>query len=145
MAHSMALHRAAPGLRVDSAGTHAAERGEPIDPRAADLLRRRGITARPRARSRRVVDADFERFDLLVAMDLTNRADLLERCPPEHADKVRLLLDFVPGHEGREIPDPYFSGPDGFERVFDLCRVGLDGLIARLESSRAAARSPDVA
>lgn len=137
----MALHRAVPGLRVDSAGTHAADRGEPIDPRAAELLRRRGIAVRSRARSRRVVDADFERFDLLVAMDLGNRADLLERCPPEHADKVRLLLDFAPGHEGREIPDPYFSGPEGFERVFDLCRLGLDGLAAWSASNRVAAPS----
>lgn len=135
----MALQLAVPGLRVDSAGTHAAERGEPIDPRAADLLRRRGITVRSRARSRRVVDADFERFDLLVAMDLSNRADLLERCPPSHTDKVRLLLDFAPGQGGREIPDPYFSGPEGFERVFDLCRLGLDGLVAWSESNRVTA------
>ena len=131
MAHALAVHRRIPDARFDSAGTHASTR-VPIDPRAAAALKRRDIAVQPKARSRRVTAQDFERFDLVLAMDLDNLANLQELCPPEHRDKVRLFMDMAGGPQGIEVPDPYYGGADGFDRVLNLCEAGVGGLAERL-------------
>ena len=80
-------------------------------------------------RSRRVIPQDFERFDLLLAMDEDNLAALQRQCPPEQLHKLRLLLSYAPELGEREVPDPYFGGLAGFERVLDLCEAGVRGLL----------------
>jgi protein-tyrosine phosphatase len=130
MAHSMALDLALEGLRFDSAGTHVGMGGEPMDTRAAEVLRRRGITPRPSARSRPVTASDFERFDLILAMDGENLAHLREAGPIDRRGRIRLLLDLVPGRQGEDVPDPYFGNVAGFEHVYDLCQSGLAALEA---------------
>ena len=132
MAHHLALHHRIPGAAFDSAGTHAGERAEPIDPRAAAALQRRGVTPRPKARSRRILEADFERFDLLLAMDHDNRVNLLDLCPDAHRFKVRLFMDLVEPGADREVPDPYYGGPEGFDRVLDLCEAGVRAIEDRI-------------
>ena len=83
-------------------------------------------------RARRVEAADYARFDLILAMDEENLAELRADCPPEHRGKLGLLMDHAgPGH-GRVVPDPYSHGPDAFERVLDLVEVACDGLMAQL-------------
>jgi protein-tyrosine phosphatase len=115
-------------FRFDSAGTHAHHTGERPDLRAQAALLRRGYTV-GNIRSRRVDAQDFQNFDLILAMDASNAADLRRLCPPEHLSKIRLLLEFAEGLSEIEVPDPYYGNAQGFERVLDLCEAGIKGLI----------------
>jgi protein-tyrosine phosphatase len=72
---------------------------------------------------------DFQHFDLILAMDASNAADLRRLCPPEHVGKIRLLLEFAEGLSETEVPDPYYGNAEGFERVLDLCEAGIRGLL----------------
>lgn len=115
-------------VQVDSAGTHAYHVGEQPDARASKAAARRGIDL-SRQRARRVEAADFERFDYLLAMDSSNLEDLLAICPDQHRTKVRLFLEFAGPDARSDVPDPYYGGPQGFERVLDLVEEGALGLI----------------
>jgi protein-tyrosine phosphatase len=115
---------------VDSAGTHAYHVGSPPDRRANAAAERRGISL-GELRARRVSEADFERFDYIIAMDEDNVAHLKEEAPPEYHSKVRLFLEFSSGKE-REVPDPYYGGSSGFERVLDLVEEASRGLLETL-------------
>ena len=111
-------------IEIDSAGTGAWHVGSPPDDRATEAARRRGVTLEGAAR--RVEPEDFERFDLIVAMDRENLADLLSLAPDEEARaKVRLLRG-----PDLDVPDPYYGGPGGFDVVLDqveaACRVLLE-------------------
>ncbi len=116
----------APGLdiEIDSAGTHDYHVGDPPDRRAVAAAARRGIDIAG-LRARVVEDADFERFDLLVAMDRLNREVLLDRSPQQYRDRVRLFLEFAPEIDDDDVPDPYYGGPVGFERVLDLAEEAV--------------------
>lgn len=116
---------------IDSAGTHGYHHGAPPDPRACRAAERRGVDLRP-LRARRVTPEDFERFELVLAMDEQNREFLLELCPPEYRDRVRLLLEFAPHLRYREVPDPYYGGSTGFEHVLDLVEEAAAGLLEHL-------------
>ena len=105
-------------ITADSAGTHAYHIGEPPDRRAMAAAERRGVSL-SEIRARRISESDFEDFDYVIAMDLDNRMRLLELAPEEHQAKVQLFLSFVKGVE-TEVPDPYYGGATGFERVLDL-------------------------
>ena len=114
-----------------SAGIQAPALGEAIDARAQAALLARGY-APSKARSRRVKVQDFERFDLIVAMDQAILAELRRLCPVDHAGKLQLFLNFAPGCQGQDVPDPYYGSPAGFERVLDLCELGVRGLVGEL-------------
>lgn len=115
----------------DSAGTHAHHIGERPDPRATAALARRGYKIGT-IRSRRITEHDFQRYDLILAMDRNNLASLQRRCPPAHLTKLRLFLEFAEGVTETEVPDPYYGGADGFDRVLDLCEAGARGLVKSL-------------
>ncbi len=116
---------------IDSAGTHGYHTGAPPDPRARAAAARRGY-AIGELRARQVVAEDFERFDLLLAMDRENLADLQALAPrPELRERARLFLEFA-SERGDDVPDPYYGGPTGFERVLDLVEDAVDGLLDRL-------------
>jgi len=120
-------------IAIASAGTHDYHIGEPPDRRsqAAALLRRYDLSAQ---RARHVASADFERFDYLLAMDNENLAHLKRLAPPGLRSKARLFLEF--GTQGvLEVPDPYYGGTDGFERVLDLVEDASRGLLAHLQRS----------
>lgn len=110
---------------VQSAGVHAGPRGEPIDARAAAALARAGAAPNRKFRSRRVLPGDFERFDLIVAMESAHLDALLQQCPPELHGKLRLLRD-----DGQDVPDPYFGPAAGFDVVLGMIERGLAGLVA---------------
>lgn len=134
MAQMVTLHLAqqagrARDLGIDSAGTHAARLKEPLDPRAKAALSARGYPI-GKNRSRKVVDRDFARYDLILAMDQSNLNDLRKLCPNEHAHKLRLFLEFANHAGDRNIPDPYYGNPQGFEQVLDLCEEAARGLLA---------------
>ena len=120
-------------IEVDSAGTHAYHVGEPPDRRSQAAAERRGIETLADIRARRVAAADFERFDYILAMDRDNLALLIDQADAEHHDKIRLFLQFGTGHE-REVPDPYYGGATGFERVLDLIEDASTGLMRELVS-----------
>jgi len=109
-------------IQVESAGTHDYHVGEPPDARAQAHALRRGYDLSA-LRARQVRKKDFAEFDFIVAMD-RGHLQLLERdCPQEHRAKLRLLLP------GRDVPDPYYGGPDGFDRVLDLVEAGCLALL----------------
>lgn len=101
-----------------------------IDSRAAAALERRGYTV-GKTRSRSVEDKDFKRFDLILAMDHSNYAELQRICPPESLHKVKMFLDAGQEKLADEVPDPYYGNSEGFERVLDLCEAGVKGLLSR--------------
>lgn len=116
---------------VDAAGTHAGRISDAPDPRGTAALKKRGYLV-GKTRSRRIAENDFVRFDLILAMDQSNLSTLREVCPPEHSHKLHLFLEYAPETGQLEVPDPYFGGPAGFERVLDLCEAGAQGLIREL-------------
>ena len=118
-------------IDIDSAGTGDWHVGEPPDPRAIKAGARRGydLTA---LSARQFEDGDFARFDLILAMDHQNLADLRKRCPPRHADKVRMLMGFAAAGAVQVVPDPYFGGAAEFEATLDLCEQACTGLMAAL-------------
>ena len=120
-------------IEIDSAGTHAYHMGEPPDRRAVAAAERRGISLADIA-ARRVRGEDFERFELIIAMDEENRQRLLDEAPAEHHAKVRLFLDYSSSDE-REVPDPYYGGASGFERVLDLIEDASQGLLASISAN----------
>jgi protein-tyrosine phosphatase len=127
----LAEARLAEHVHVDSAGTHAYHLGEPPDQRAIQAAAQRGVDL-SRQRARRVEAADFVRFDYVLAMDSSNLDDLLSLCPQEHRSKVRLFLEFAGPSAQRDVPDPYYGGAQGFERVLDLVEEGARGLLEEI-------------
>jgi protein-tyrosine phosphatase len=117
-------------IEIDSAGTHAYHVGEPADRRARAAAEKRGMSLEG-IRARRVSHDDFERFDYILAMDEDNLARLEDEAPAEHRHKLRLFLEFSTTGE-REVPDPYYGGAAGFERVLDLVDEASRGLLETL-------------
>ncbi len=120
-----------PELEIDSAGTYGYHSGEPPDYRAQQAAAARGVDLSG-LRARQVELKDFQRYDYLLAMDRDNFSTLRRMAPPAHAHKVRLLLDFAPHLLEREVPDPYYGGQQGFERVLDLVEEAAQGLLAEV-------------
>jgi protein-tyrosine phosphatase len=115
-------------IEIDSAGTGGWHVGAPPDARATEAAGRRGTTLTGAAR-RFDPSRDFDRFDLILAMDAENRRDLLALAPDEEARaKVRM---FLPGD--RDVPDPYYGGDDGFEEVLDLVEEAARALLLELQ------------
>ncbi|MBR7958930.1 low molecular weight phosphotyrosine protein phosphatase [Burkholderia vietnamiensis] len=136
MRHQVDAAGLADRIAIDSAGTGDWHVGEPPDTRAQAAARTRGYDLSA-LRARQVSAADFERFDLLLAMDEANLAELRRRCPAEHRDKLRLLMEFAPGSAETEVADPYFGGAQGFEQVLDQVERACAGLLDTLRSRAA--------
>ncbi len=84
-------------------------------------------------KGRQFVKADFQAFDLILAMDRDNFAGIAALDPQgKYADKVRLMCDFCTEHSLREVPDPYYGGPEGFNQVIDLLLDACSGLLDQL-------------
>jgi protein-tyrosine phosphatase len=133
MRHQVAEAELADRIFVDSAGTGDWHIDEAPDDRAQRAAAARGYDL-SMLRGRQVGQADFARFDLLLAMDDANVAALHRICPPAHRSKIRLLMDFAPQSGVREVADPYFGGAAGFEQVLDQCEAACSGLLAALRN-----------
>lgn len=118
-------------VKVDSAGTHAFHSGEPPDPRAVAVAARHGYEIRS-LRARKVRREDFALFDLVLAMDRDNLANLIETCPPVYRTRVRLFLSYAHDIELDEVPDPYYGGEAGFEAVLAMVEKAASGLAEAL-------------
>jgi low molecular weight protein-tyrosine phosphatase len=118
-------------FEVDSAGTHGWHEGDPADPRARKVGKRHGVDVTSTARP--VVRQDFERFDLILAMDRGHFRELRARCPPALHDRIRLMREFdVPHPRDLDVPDPYYSDEKAFETVFDILDRSCRGLLGEL-------------
>ncbi|GLP97906.1 low molecular weight protein-tyrosine-phosphatase [Paraferrimonas sedimenticola] len=116
---------------IDSAGTIAYHQGEKPDPRSMAAGQARGYSFKGH-RARQVVAADFERFDMILAADKQNLRDLSGRCPDQYQHKLGLILQY--GQTGvDEVPDPYYGGDAGFERVLDLLESAAEDLASQLK------------
>jgi protein-tyrosine phosphatase len=118
-------------IEVDSAGTAGYHIDEPPDPRTREAALRRGYDLSP-LRARVVEPSDFERFDLILAMDEENLSVLRRRAPAAARDRVRMFLEFAPEAGTMEVPDPYYGGPNGFEEVLDLVEAASRSLLQHL-------------
>jgi len=118
-------------IATDSAGTHGYHIGEPPDERARETALRRGIDLSD-LRARRVAREDFDLFDYILAMDQENYLSLSAICPRGMEVKLSLFMDFAPELRTREVPDPYYGGPGGFETVFDLVETASRELLAHI-------------
>ena len=119
-------------VRVDSAGTHNYHPDSPPDARSQKHAARRGYDLCA-LRARQIVDADFEHFDLILAMDWDNLALVQDLCPPQHHSKVRRLTEFCQQLDSPVVPDPYYGGDAGFEQVLDLVEDACDGLLLHVK------------
>jgi protein-tyrosine phosphatase len=121
-------------VEIDSAGTHDYHVGQPPDRRSVAAARRRGIDLTA-LRARMVEPQDFERFDLIVAMDEENLRELQRRASSHQRQRLRLMMDYAPDAPRRVIPDPYYGDPRGFEEVLDLLEQAAQGLLKELLST----------
>jgi protein-tyrosine phosphatase len=121
-------------VEIDSAGTHAYHIDEPPDRRAQAAALRRGVDISG-LRGRQATAIDIERFDYVLAMDRENYENLMAICPEGHEHKVRLFMEFAP-HRPPDVPDPYFGGTSGFDRVLDMIEEAAAGLLEDIRRRR---------
>lgn len=117
-------------FNIDSAGTGGWHVGEAADPRMRQAAQRRGLSITSIARQ--VTRDDFDRFDVIVAMDATNARALAQMAPAGQASKVVLFRNYDPDLPGADVPDPYYGGSNGFDEVLDIASRAGRGLLAAL-------------
>jgi protein-tyrosine phosphatase len=127
-------------VKVESAGTHAFHVGEGPDKRAQATASKRGYDITD-LRARRVEDVDFEKFDLILAMDWDNLSLLQQQAPKKAHHKLQLLMRFATEHESATIPDPYYGAQQGFDQALDFIEDACAGLleVARRRATQVAA------
>jgi protein-tyrosine phosphatase len=121
-------------IEIDSAGTSAYHVGAPPDARSQATAKRRGYNLAAQ-RARQVSDADFQAFDLLLAMDKDNFSVLQRRCPAHLRGKLKLMMQYAEHSAVDEVPDPYHEGPQGFEIVLDYLEDACGGLLRQLREN----------
>jgi protein-tyrosine phosphatase len=120
-------------IEVDSAGTHAYHVGEQPDSRSQMAAMGRGYDLSYQ-RARKVVQDDVEYFDYLLAMDEANLSDLHLTMPDHLHEKISLFMEYAPHYGQREVPDPYYGGEQGFDRVLDMVEEASKGLLEAIKS-----------
>jgi len=116
-------------VRIDSAGTGNWHAGDPPDPRSIAVAASHAIDISAQ-RARQLAPGDYDRFDLILAMDRSNEATLRARAPSSRHDRIFLFLDHTLGRRA-DVPDPYHGGDTGFEDVYQLLLEGCSELVAR--------------
>ena len=115
-------------ITIDSAGTHGYHIGEPPDLRTQEAAARRGYDLSS-LRARKFEGADFHHFDMVLAMDRDNHAVLSPLAPPTAGHKLRMMMQYARRFGETDVPDPYYGGQDGFERVLDMLEDAAQGLL----------------
>lgn len=121
-------------IETDSVGLGGWHVGDPPDPRAIDAAAQRGIDISD-LRARQLRLADFEEFDLLLAMDRGHYRDLVGRVPQRHAVKVRMFMAAARGDGAPSVPDPYYGARAGFTEVLDMIEEGARAWLRELEDN----------
>lgn len=138
-AENMMNHLAQDGLGdqiiCDSAGTAGYHIGSSPDRRMTAAANDRGIQLQGKARQ--LQKSDLQQFDLILAMDRENYQNILSLATTQaERDKVHLMCDFCTRHSLKEVPDPYYGGPEGFVQVLDLLQDACEGLLKYVSSSK---------
>lgn len=118
-------------FEFDSAGIQGFHGGEAPDRRTVAAAAKRGYQLAS-LRARQVNEFDFVRFDRILAMDFGHLDALRRACPPVHAHKLEMFLAYADAVDDREVPDPYYGGPQGFELVLNMVEDAAQGLVRRL-------------
>jgi protein-tyrosine phosphatase len=118
-------------FEIDSAGMGDWHKGDAPDSRAQTAAKSRGVDISAQS-ARKVELEDFDTYDLVLAMDGSNIADLHDIAPHAARSKIRRFLDYAPHLGTDDVPDPYFGGPDGFDHALDLIEAAAEGLLADL-------------
>ncbi len=122
-------------VEIDSAGTINLHAGNMPDSRMRAAASQRGYTLTHPARQ--IEKADLDHFDLVLVMDRDNLANVKPLTDTKkHAGKVKLFCDFCTEHEEREVPDPYYGGASGFEKVLDLLEDGCAELVKQVQNKK---------
>jgi protein-tyrosine phosphatase len=119
-------------IEVDSCGTGSWHIGQPPDERTVEAAEARGYDL-SELRARRLNASDYKNFDYILAMDTRNLADVIKNAPSDYSGKIKLFLDYAPHFNMTEVPDPYYGGQDGFERVLELIEAACDGLLDEIK------------
>jgi len=122
-------------IAIDSAGTHAYHAGEGPDKRAHDAAAKRGYDL-SKIKARIVVQEDFSDFDYVMAMDVENLENLQEMASADSKAEVKLFLDYAVNTKVKEVPDPYYGGAKGFEKVLDLVEAASTGLLKHIVKTK---------
>ena len=117
---------------VDSAGTHGYHTGEAPDDRAIEAARKRGYDLSKQV-ARRVREADFQKFDVIIAMDRGHMRDLTAMAPGDTYERISLFMSYAAGAKTQDVPDPYYGGDRGFEDVLDMIEAGSAGLLQAIQ------------
>jgi len=120
-------------VEIDSAGIGAWHAGNRPDHRMRAAGR--AVDLEIDGAARQVTAAELGGWDLIVAMDHDNVADLRAMAPPDLHDRIRLFRSFDPAADGAQVPDPYYGGADGFTDVVQLCRAAAAGLVDELAAA----------
>ena len=115
-------------IEVDSAGTHGYHAGEPPDPRTMKAAKQRGYDLSS-LRARKLEITDFQRFDMLLAMDAGHLEAMRRASPEVYRPKLELFMRYSDGYDLDEVPDPYYGGENGFEAVLNYCEDAVAGLL----------------
>lgn len=118
-------------IEVDSAGTAAYHIDNSPDPRSTQVAAGRGYDLSP-LRARQAIEQDFDEFDYILAMDADNLRNLQNIAPEGYQGHLGLFLAFA-GHAGKDVPDPYYGGPEGFDHVLDLVEAASQGLLEHIQ------------
>ena len=124
--HSIGAREEKGSIEIDSAGTIGYHTGKAADPRMRSAALNRGVQLL--SKSRKITVQDLHSFDLVVAMDRENLADI-QRMTPEPTAKIRLLSDFLGDEWPTDVPDPYYGGDEGFEYVLDMIDAACPSII----------------
>ena len=133
--HQVAEAGLADAIATDSVGLEGWHVGKPPDPRSVEAAARRGVDISD-LRARQLTQEDFDRFDLLLAMDEGHHHDMLRRATREQRDKVRMFMEVAAGHPAPPVPDPYYGGSGGFETVLDMIEEGARAWLREMEARR---------
>ena len=118
-------------ISIDSAGTHAYHIGSQPDSRAQSAALKRDINLSA-LRGRQISSIDLDDFDYVLAMDHSNYADIQLLKQGETRAQISLFLDYAQHHDDNEVPDPYYGGANGFERVLDMVEDASRGLLEHI-------------
>lgn len=116
---------------IDSAGTSDEERGNAMYPPARRCLLSHGIEP-GNHRARRITDGDYDRFDMIILMEESNRRQMRHIIPQDSKNKISLLLDYAPNADHHDIADPWYTGD--FEKTYCDIQEGLKGLMQKIET-----------
>ena len=122
-------------IHIDSAGTHDYHIGDTPDGRAQTAAAKRGYDL-SRLRGRQVGQEDFLAYDYILAMDMDNLTRMQAQCPAKYAHKIGLFMEYSKNFLEREVPDPYYGGGAGFEKVLDMVEDAGQGLLAHLKREK---------